>query len=143
MSILSTTTTEVTETTASSPFLLFLLLLLAVFAGIIILQIFLSKKENKWLGFILPIFTFVISLTALMGVLLFSANTGTLTLTKNGEVIEQTTTQVSDLSSIIWSAVYIFILYNIPTVILLVIYAVCRSSRNKKRELDKMSVQDL
>jgi hypothetical protein len=79
----------------------------------------------------------------LLGVLLFSAFTGTTTTTVNGEIIEQTTEQIASMSSIIGSAVYIFILYNIPTAILLAIYAACRGKRNRQRALEKMSVQDL
>jgi len=122
---------------------LFLVFFLAVCAGVIILQVYLSKKENKWLGLILPFISFGISLMALLGVLLYSAATGTSTLISNGEIIEQTTTQIASASSIIFSAIYIFVLYNIPTGILLAIYASCRGKRNRQRALEKMSVQDL
>lgn len=120
-----------------------ILLVLILGVGGIWLQIFLSKKESKWAGLILPFISFGISLMPLLGVLLFSANKGTMTTAVNGEIVEQTTEQIASISSIIGSSVYIFILYNIPTVILLVIYAACRGKRNRQRALEKMSVQDL
>jgi ABC-type nickel/cobalt efflux system permease component RcnA len=117
--------------------------LLIVCAGLIILQIFLSKKEGKWPGLILPIISFGISLTVLAGILLFSAHTGTSTLMVNGEVVERTTSLISDMATIVGMAAYTFLLYNIPTVVLLAIYAACRGKRDKRRALDRMSAQDL
>ncbi len=120
-----------------------ILLVLILGAGGICLQIFLSKKENKWAGLILPFVSFGVSIMALLGVLLFSAHMGTMTTTVNGEIVAQTTEQIASMSSIIGSAVYIFILHNIPTAILLAIYAACRGKRHRQRALEKMSVQDL
>jgi len=40
------------------------------------LQIFLSKKENKEAGLILPFISFGISLIAFFGILMFSVHTG-------------------------------------------------------------------
>jgi hypothetical protein len=119
------------------------LFLLIVPIGGIILQIFLSKKESKWPGLILPIISFAFSLMVLSGNLLFSVHTGTTTLMENGEVIEQTTTQVVDDTMIIVTSVYVFVLYNIPTVVLLAIYTACRGKRKRQRDLEKMTVQDL
>ena len=102
--------------------ILFLVFLLVIFAGIIVLQVFLSKKESKWLGLILPIISFGISLFATLGLLFFS---------------------IGDISAIIASAILTFLFCNIPTGILLAIYGGCRSKRNKQRALEKMSAQDL
>ena len=49
------------------PIIAFLALLLAIIIGAIILQIYLSKKENGWLWLILPILMFAVSLTVLWG----------------------------------------------------------------------------
>ena len=127
--------------TGTFPVLLPILFIIAV--AVIILQIFLSKKENKWAGLILPIISFSISLMALLGVLLLSVNTGTMTTTVNGEIVEQTTEQIVNMSSIIVSAIYTFLLCNIPTGILLAIYAACRGKHRRQHALNKMSVQDL
>ena len=119
--------------------IVFILPILVFGAGGILLQIFLSKKESKWAGLILPFISFGIALTALLGFVFLS----TVTTTTMGVVVEQTTTQMANASSIIVSAIYLFLLYNIPTAILLAIYAACRGSRNRRRDLDKMNAQDL
>ena len=36
--------------------------------GIIILQIFLAKRENKWFGLILPIINIIFSIRAILGI---------------------------------------------------------------------------
>jgi hypothetical protein len=128
---------------AISSLILFLVLFLIFVAGIIILQIFLSKKENKWAGLILPFTSFAISLLAFLGILVFTATTGTVTTIVNGEIVYEATRQLAPISATIGSAVYVFLMLNIPTVILLLIYAACRSRYNKKRSLEKMQVQDL
>ncbi|MDR2712055.1 MAG: hypothetical protein LBB91_02955 [Clostridiales bacterium] len=82
----------------------FLLGLLVVFAGLIISQIILSKKESKWFGLILPIITFIVSLLFVFSV----AAAG------------------NPISTVIVTVLSAFLLCNISTAILLVIYAVCR-----------------
>ena len=127
-------------TFAVSGVLIFLILL---GVGVIVLQIFLAKKESKWAGLILPIVTFGFSVFVALSAFFLAFYKGTETLTVNGEIIEQTTTQLTDSSAMVWNAVFIFMLYNIPTIILLVIYVAFRTSRSRKRAVEKMSVQDL
>ena len=103
--------------------ILFLIFMLAVFAGIIVLQVFLSKKESKWLGLILPGITFGISVLLFL-VVLFN-------------------TAAATMQMVIALAFFAFLIFNIPTGILLAIYGGCRSKRNKQRALEKMSAQDL
>ena len=126
--------------------LVMLLVFLACCAGVIVLQVFLSKKENKWLGLILPIISFGISLLVVLGILFFTATTtSTPMLMVNGEIVEQavTVTQRVSTGAIIAYSLFIFLLWNIPTGVLLAIYSACRSKQNKQRALEKMSVQDL
>ena len=127
--------------------IVFLLIVLVVFlalcAGAIVLQIFLSKKENKWLGLILPIISFGISMFVVLGLVFFTPTTSTQTLMMNGEIVEQTVTQVGDAGAAVATAVFAFLLWNIPTGVFLTIYSGCRSKFNKQRSLEKMSVQDL
>ena len=118
-------------------------ILLAACAGIAALQVFLSKKEGKWAGLVLPIVSFSISLLAMLGTLLFSAVTTTMTPAANGEIVGQTVSQISNAPAAILSAAYVFLLYNIPTGVLLALYAGCRGKGKRRRELEKMSVQDL
>jgi hypothetical protein len=127
-----------------------LIFLLAVGAGVIILQIFLSRKENKWAGLILPLISFLISLTVVTGLLLFTSVTVTesRTVMENGEVMEQAvpqppTQQTADAGALILTGTYIFLLYNIPTAALLAAYAAGRGKLKRRRALEKMSVQDL
>jgi len=121
-----------------------LLFLLAFIAGTVVLQIFLSRRESKWAGLILPFISFGFSLLTVLAIILFTAHTGTTISTVDGEAVGQViTTQIAPASLIIVSAIYIFLLSNIPTGILLAIYAACRSGRKKRLALDKMSVQDL
>ena len=97
-----------------------MVLLLVFVVGGIVLQIFLSRKENKLFGLILPAITFGVSLLFVLNV----ANAG-------------------ELSTVIVMTISTFLLLNIPTAVLLVIYAACRGKRKRQRDLEKMSVQDL
>ena len=87
--------------------------------GGILLQIFLSKRESKWSGLILPLLTFLYSLLMACSAVAY-----------NGEIP--------------WGPILASLLLgNIPTVILLAIYAACREKRRKRGELDKMQIKDL
>jgi Na+/alanine symporter len=91
-------------------------------AGIVLLQMFLSKRENKWLGLILPMITFMFSVLTVLGYA-FYAN--------------------QSISQRIFQFIMIFLLYNIPTISLLAIYLACREKLKKKKGLDKMNIEDL
>lgn len=97
-----------------------LLVLLILGVGGIMLQIFLSKKENRWLGLILPALSFLWSL-------LYLANLRT---------------EDSILQTIL-VALFTIVLTNIPTIVLLAIYAACRERRRRRDDVDKMNIQDL
>ena len=87
--------------------------------GGILLQIFLSKRESKWPGLILPLLTFLYSLLMACSAVAY-----------NGEIP--------------WGPILASLLLgNIPTVILLAIYSACREKRRKRGELDKMQIKDL
>jgi uncharacterized membrane protein (GlpM family) len=89
-------------------------------SGAIVLQIFLSRRENRWLGLILPIITFLISVVYVLNVV----NVG-----------DTTSTVIALISVLLWA--------NIPTAVFLVIYFACREKYKRKRNLDKMKTQDL
>lgn len=93
---------------------------LAIIAGIILFQIYLSKKESRWLGLVLPSILFLLSW-------LYPLN-----MLSTGELWQD-----------IWAFVIALLLSNIFTVILLVIYAALRLNRRKKAQLEKMNIQDL
>ncbi len=129
-----------------------LLILILFVKAIVVLQIYLSKKKNKWLGLILPFITFSISLIALLGMVTFynvgSVHIESQTVTENGVVTKQVTeepikTDTSKITQSIFIGCYIFVLYNISTVILLLIYKEAREKLKKEIELRKMNIQDL
>lgn len=113
-----------------------LLILLVIFIGTIVLQIFLSTRKSKGVGLILPAVTFAFSIILLAGVTLYVA---------------PAPTGVDVLMLIIGFMVPT----NIPTIILLVIYAICRLVRKDRNDnennnkillsnqIDKMNIQDL
>ena len=87
-----------TATLAVSSVLVFFIVLCA---AVIVLQIFLSKKENKWAGLILPFISFSFSLLTVLGILLYTTNTGTIISTVDGETVGQAvTTVITPASSI-------------------------------------------
>lgn len=90
--------------------------------GIILLQIFLSKRERRWPGLLLPAIAFLYGL-------LYPLNLATF---GTGGSIET-----------FLLVVLVFLLGNIPTMLLLGIYFVCREKQRTKKQLDKMHVQDL
>jgi hypothetical protein len=93
--------------------------------------------------------SFLISIITVMGISLYSINGGpTEIIMENGVEIQQAlpgagTRQAMDIGAQIFTITYIFLLSNIPTVVLLAIYAACRGKRNMQKALDKMSIQDL
>lgn len=93
--------------------------LLVFVVGGVLLQIFLSRRESKWPGLMLPLLTFLYSLVL------------TLNVTAVGGEFP-------------WGPLLAsFVLGNVPTVILLAIYAACREKQKKRSEIDKMQIKDL
>ena len=99
-----------------------LIIFLAVVIGVIWLQIFLSKKDNKWLGLILPIVAFLFGL-------LYPLN---MVAPSDGVTV-----------GFIMQMLLVWLLGNIPTIVLLLIYITCRQKKNRNKQLDKMNIQDL
>ena len=93
--------------------------MLVFVVGGILLQIFRSRRERKWPGLVLPLLSLLYSLLMACSAVAYS-------------------------EKIIWGPILTsLILGNIPTVILLAIYAACREKRRKRGELDKMQIKDL
>lgn len=116
--------------------------ILLALAAAIVLQIFLAKKDNRWLGLILPIIS-LIGITIFVVQNLLIHYTTIFSTTVNGEVVLQTGAEMSSTAAIVGTAVYVFLLYNLPTALLLAIYLVCKNKRKKQHALAKMSIQDL
>ena len=99
----------------------FLIVFFLVFVvGGTLLQIFLSKRVSKWPGLVLPTITFLWSILMVLNV-----------------------TAMETMRAVVASVLSVFIVGNIPTLILLAIYFSCRRNRGKKSEVEKMNIRDL
>ncbi len=97
-------------------FLVFLVLLAA-------LQIFLSRRESRVPGLVLPVISFIISILYPLNMAVFPG---------------KSTTELVLEMALVW------LLANIPTAILLAIYFGCRSGRRRRnRPIDQMNIRDL
>ena len=101
--------------------ILVLSFLLILLIGAVVLQIFLSRRESPWPGLVLPGVSLLLSLIPLLNVAVPMAGVGEVFLT----------------------LLMVFLLYNLPTAVLLAIYFACRGKFRRKREMDRMNAQDL
>jgi len=99
-----------------------LILAVLVIAGIVCLQIFLSKRESRWPGLVLPVLAFLFGL-------LYPLN---MIAPDEGITV-----------SFIIQMLIVWFIGNIPTIILLAIYYGCRGKQRRNKQLDKMNIQDL
>lgn len=99
-----------------------LILAVLVIAGIVCLQIFLSKRESRWPGLVLPVLAFLFGL-------LYPLN---MIAPDEGITV-----------SFIIQMLIAWFIGNIPTIILLAIYYGCRGKQRRNKQLDKMNIQDL
>jgi hypothetical protein len=103
-------------------------LLLAACVGVIVLQVFLCKRPGKFLGLILPAITFIFSLQV---------------------PLAYPVTAVTDVGGVemagmgIAGMLWAWLLANIPTLVLLAIYAGFKTKQKQASDLDKMAKLDL
>ena len=116
-----------------------LVLLLAFIAVVLILQAFLSKTESKWMGLIMPAIMFGVSLLTSWQFTMRLYNSRSFAGMVNGVFVEHTTS----MFSIISQTMLIFVVYNIATAIMVIMYAKLRRIRNNQRGLEMMNIQDL
>lgn len=92
---------------------------LSTLGGSILLQIFLSKQKNKWLGLVLPALYLIVAFIGSFGLMIY-----------DGQILP---------------ILIVFFILSIPVVILLLIHFAIRGkmSGNHTDELDKMNIQDL
>ena len=131
-------------------FMIAILALILFFGVLIWLQIFLSNKQNKWLGLIIPLICLLFSLIPMLALPMYTTTTSTSVSTESvtdGAIIYEESVihepQKPSISLIIATVAPIFIISNIPTIIFLAIYFACRERRKKNLELEKMNIQDL
>ena len=147
----------VSETTIAVRTLIALLALIAVFAGTIVLQVYLSRRESRWPGLVLPILSFILALTAALALMLLTAGPGTLTVTEygpDGTVINTQTTEVEpepepgpgpgrSVGETLIGGGIVFLVANIPTLIYTAIYCGEREKYRRREQMKKMNIQDL
>lgn len=105
---------------ASRMVIVFLIVFLVLIAGGVFLQIFLSRRESRWPGLVLPL------LTVLQSLLL------PLNLRDTGSVSQNILTVLVTLLA-----------GNIPTLVLLAVYWAVREKRRVRDQLDKMKIDEL
>ncbi len=99
--------------------LIVLIFSLVLLAGVILLQIYLSKRESKWPGLVLPIISFLISF-------IYPLNMA-----------------IPSVGGFFVALLLGWLIVNIPTYVLLAIYFACRGKYRKRKQLNKMNIQDL
>ncbi len=93
---------------------------LLLLVGGVLLQIFLSRRESRWPGLILPLMTFLCSLLGPLNV----ADTGS--VSRNVLLVAVT-----------------LLAGNIPTLVLLAIYWAAREKYRVRDQMEKMGKQDI
>ena len=139
----------------------FLIFLLVFLVGGIFLQIYLAKKESKLFGLILPLITFSISLVVVLNMVVFTSFEYTSFTTSviisqpadaewvPTEIVERETAETvtggtrNVIPGAIGGVIFTFIIMNIPTIVLLGVFKAVRNKQNRRRDVEKMSVQDL
>ena len=96
-----------------------LIVVLVFLVLVILLQIFLSKKESRWPGLVLPIISFLFSF-------IYPLNMA-----------------IPPVGGFFIALIGGWLIANIPTYVLLAIYFACRGKYRKRKQLDKMNIQDL
>jgi len=106
-----------------------------IFIGLVILQVFLSKKESKWPGLILPGCSIIIALASALSADVF--------IVRGAPII---------------TAILLFLFCSIPTLVYIIIYIIAHKKKipqqeivpaakgvplNKNQEIIKMNIQDL
>ena len=95
---------------------------IAFCVGMLALQAALARMESRWPGLVLPLITFLRSVFTPIG-MVGSAGGPT--------------------AGFVLQVLLMWLLSNIPTAVLLAIYFACRTRQRRKKQLEKMNIQDL
>ena len=119
-----------------------------ILIAIIRLQIFLSKKDNKLFGLIIPIILFASSLIFAFGFIPIhnKIETTQSVMTETGEVVESSSDKTSTAlidHSLTTSIVYTIVSINAVNFVMLGIYFYCRHQKNTHIELKRMKAKEL
>ena len=87
-----------------------------------VLEVFLARRESIWPGLVLPI------LAGLYAVVM---------------VLSYTVAPDTPWNQVLGGVLAVFLVSGIPAFLLLMVFFICRSGRRRKKQLEKMNVQDL
>ena len=113
-----------------------LIFLIAFVAAMIILQVYLSRRESKLPGLVLPANTFLGELFILLNVVTNVVMTSVADNAVGG--VDSYSVFVTVLNTVLT-----LLVISMPTIVLLVIYFLCRRGMNRKKQIEKMNIQDL
>lgn len=93
------------------------IIILLLFIAMTLLQIFLSKRKDKFIGLVLPILIFIRSLYTVFSLW---------------------------IRNVIGREIFVYFLFvNIPTIVFVMVYLISRKKIKINREIEKMNIQDL
>jgi hypothetical protein len=95
-------------------------ILILLFAGAVVLEVYLSKREKRWPGLILPAIFLAASVINVLNI-----------------------ADVGDPAQLAGLIITTLLISNIPTAVLLSIYGLVREKIKRKKEIEKMNIQDL
>jgi len=123
--------------------LLGLILMLLPVALMIVLQVWLCKRENRWLGLILPALSLCLSAVICLGVAVYSVGSVRSEMVVDGQVVEMHEEVIHPQGSDLLAVAAAFLVFNIPTIIYGGIWLSYRNRRGAVEDLKKMNIQDL
>lgn len=122
----------------------------------VFIQVKLSRSKNKYLGLIMPVISFLLSILIILNMAAFTiltsgSTTTTEIITTDGieEELEESVEITENLGKdvitldIAISMFFVFLVANIPTAILGGIYLSERNKIDVKRSIEKMKIEDL
>lgn len=127
---------------------IFLFGVIVILGGSIWLQIFLSKRTNRWLGLVIPLICFLFSIVMTLSVP-YSSNTSLKVqeFAEDGSIVREEVSKGESnhlsVGETLATMIPVFAISNVSSIIYLAIYGACRESRKKNSELKKMNIQDL
>ena len=124
-------------------YIIYLIVCIVALGGIVCLQIYLSKQPSKWPGLLLPGITLILSIVVLLSFSLFSAKieekVKNIVLDETGAVVSESVVSTGSLAIEgrqtpvdFFAVLPLFLLCNIPTLGLLLIYFVNRKIREQQ-----------